>query len=265
MKGTPVDKRTAVQVALVRVNFSGENAPINQQSEIQEDVMFPKRLRRLCFSLKSMLVLILGMAIGYSLNLHTLQLLTGLAAYSSSPPPYVIEPPDILSIDVLGNISAASRSISGQHLVGPDGRINLGKCGQVYVAGMTISEAQEAVKKMVAQQIVSPQILVDVFATNSKVYYIITRGQGTGDSILQVPFTGNETILDAIAQVGDLKAPHAIRLSLVRARRNGAGYGKELPINWGNIAQGTSLKTNYRVLPGDRVILSAKPTRASAN
>ena len=31
--------------------------------------------------------------------------------------------------------------ISGEHLVGPDGMVNLGTYGTVYVAGMTIEEA----------------------------------------------------------------------------------------------------------------------------
>ena len=40
---------------------------------------------------------------------------------------------------------------------------------------------------------------MDVFSYNSKYYYVITEGAGQGDGVL-VPITGNETVLDAIAQ-----------------------------------------------------------------
>ncbi len=36
--------------------------------------------------------------------------------------------------------SAGAQQIVGEHLVGPDGRVNLGTYGSVYVAGMTIDE-----------------------------------------------------------------------------------------------------------------------------
>ena len=40
------------------------------------------------------------------------------------------------------NESGGQQQIAGEHLVGPDGTINLGTYGQVYVAGMTIQRSQ---------------------------------------------------------------------------------------------------------------------------
>ena len=45
---------------------------------------------------------------------------------------------------------------------------------------------------------------VDVLAYNSKVYYVIMDGGGYGQQIVRLPCTGNETVLDAIAQVNGL-------------------------------------------------------------
>ena len=50
----------------------------------------------------------------------------------------------------------------------------------------------------------APQVAVDVFAYNSKTYYVITQGAGQGDDVTEFPITGNETVLDAIAQLGGL-------------------------------------------------------------
>jgi protein involved in polysaccharide export with SLBB domain len=79
-------------------------------------------------------------------------------------PDYVIEPPDILMINVTGNSPDVISSVSGKHMVGPDGTVNLGTCGQVYVAGMTIEEARDAITKAIAPKIESPRVLVDMFS-----------------------------------------------------------------------------------------------------
>jgi hypothetical protein len=49
---------------------------------IMEDTMFWNQLRKLRFSLRNFLVLVLGIAIGYSLNMHTWKLLTGRSPYA---------------------------------------------------------------------------------------------------------------------------------------------------------------------------------------
>ena len=48
--------------------------------------------------------------------------------------------------------------------------------------------------------------VTDPFETpnNSKVYYIITDGAGSGEQVFRFPVTGSETVLDAISQIGGL-------------------------------------------------------------
>jgi protein involved in polysaccharide export with SLBB domain len=43
--------------------------------------------------------------------------------------------------------AAGQQQISGEHLVGPDGTINLGTYGSVYITGMTLEQAKEAIEK----------------------------------------------------------------------------------------------------------------------
>src|SRR4051812_35514047 len=138
--------------------------------------MFTSRLRWFRISLSSILILVLGIAIGYSLNLTTFRLLTGRNAYATSLPAYVIEPPDVLDVQVSGTPKQAIAVVSGKHLVGPDGRINLGDCGSLYVSGLTLDEARQALEKRLSTFIDQPQVLIDVFASNSKTYYVIYQG-----------------------------------------------------------------------------------------
>ena len=68
---------------------------------------------------------------------------------------------------------------NGQYLVGPDGTINLRRCGTLQVMGLTIAEAKAALEKHLAKYFHSPEVSVDVIAYNSKVYYVITEGPGS--------------------------------------------------------------------------------------
>ena len=60
-----------------------------------------------------------------------------------SQPPYVVEPPDILLVEVLESLPG--RPITGERLVRPDGTISLGFYGEVYVAGLTMNEIKEKI------------------------------------------------------------------------------------------------------------------------
>jgi polysaccharide export outer membrane protein len=151
------------------------------------------------------------------------------------------------------NESGGQQQIAGEHLVGPDGTINLGTYGSVYVAGLTVQEATEAVEKHLTHYLESPLVSVDIFAYNSKVYYVITEGAGFGDNIQRFPVTGNETVLDAISQVQGLSRLSSKNIWI--ARPSPASCDQILPVRWNEIVAGAGTRTNYQVLPGDRVFI----------
>jgi len=156
-------------------------------------------------------------------------------------------------VSITLNESGGQQQTVGQHLIAPDGTINLGTYGQVYVAGMTISEAREAVEKHLSDYLEKPEVSVDVFAFNSKVYYVITQGAGFGDNIQRFQVTGNETVLDAISQVQVLSKLSSKNIWI--ARPAPSGCDQILPVRWDEIAAGAGTNTNYQVLPGDRVFI----------
>jgi polysaccharide biosynthesis/export protein len=227
--------------------------------------MLPRWARRFRFRLDNLLILILGIAIGLALNLRTMQRFVGLAANETSMrtlPTYRIEPPDVLSVEVLAGSVGATPLVSGAHLVGPDGTINLGTYGQVVMSGKTLGEAREAVQQAFAQYAETPQVEVDVVSYNSKCYYVVSEGPGMADTIQRIPITGNETVLDALAQVGGLSRPDDSNVWIARPAMNGAGMGTVLPVQWQEIVREGDTTTNYQVLPGDRVFVALKPFSA---
>lgn len=152
------------------------------------------------------------------------------------------------------NESGGQQQIAGEHLVGPDGTINLGTYGRVYVAGATIEEAKSAVEEHLRQYLEAPLVSLDVFAYNSKVYYVITEGAGFGDQIQRFPVTGNETVLDAVSQINGLSRLSSKNIWI--ARPAPSGCDQILPVRWDEIAKGAGTCTNYQVLPGDRIFIS---------
>jgi polysaccharide biosynthesis/export protein len=155
--------------------------------------------------------------------------------------------------------SAGAQQIVGEHLVGPDGRVNLGTYGSVYVSGLTVEQARATIEAQLSNFLADPKVVVDVFAYNSKTYYVVTQGAGNGDNVVRLPITGNETVLDAISQLGGLSQLSSTRIFIARPAPNGVGCEQILPVNWDEISRGTSTATNYQLMPGDRLYIAEDP------
>ncbi len=200
-------------------------------------------------------------------------------------PPYAIGSPDILLIEVytlptqpLGPAAVLSpQPITGQHLVRPDGTVNLGVYGSINVAGMTTDQAKEAVRRHVFEQlkILNAQsggrttpapddpnklfVAVDVVGYNSKKYYVITDGAGFGEQIYSYPIQGSETVLDALSNINGLPAVASKAHVWVARRTPHLNQPDQiLAVDYVGITQRGETLTNYQMLPGDRVYVRAE-------
>jgi polysaccharide export outer membrane protein len=151
--------------------------------------------------------------------------------------------------------SSAVQQIAGEHLVGPDGKVNLGIYGSVYVADMTLSDAKDAIEKHLGKDFEDPIVSVDVFSYNSKVYYVIIEGnQGAGDVVARYPIAGNETVLDALAKVKGLRGLSKSKISISRPGVDGKP-DKQLDVDWHAITDGADTSKYLQILPGDRIFV----------
>jgi polysaccharide export outer membrane protein len=150
------------------------------------------------------------------------------------------------------------QQVRGEHLVKADGTISLGSYGSVYVTGMTLHQAKAAIERHLAKHVQDPEVSVDVFAFNSKAYYVITDGGGCGQTVLRFPVTGKETVLDAIGQVQGLPArASTCRIWIARPAPPDRCCSQILPVDWRAIVEGGATATNYQLFPGDRVYVKA--------
>jgi protein involved in polysaccharide export with SLBB domain len=196
-----------------------------------------------------------------------------------SLPEYVVEPPDLITVEVLEALRG--RPISGERLVRPDGRISLGFYGEVYVAGLTPREIKEKVilhlQKFLADDVLglrkddekdpnktvpvapmdSDRVFVEVSAYNSKVYYV----HGYVVSPGRFPITGGDTVLDAITNAGGLQSSSMpLKISLIRPAVAGTQGREILPVDLNAIIKDGDPSTNYQLLPGDRLEVETPPT-----
>jgi polysaccharide export outer membrane protein len=164
--------------------------------------------------------------------------------------------------------SRGMQQVRGEHLVRPDGTVGLGAYGSVFVAGMSLEEAKAAIEGHLSQFLLKPEISIDVYAYNSKVFYIILDGAGYGQQVYRFPITGNETVLDAISQINGLPAVSSKKKIWVarpahdedgHPHGHGGHHGDDqvLPVDWYAIAKRGSTATNYQLFPGDRVYVQS--------
>jgi polysaccharide export outer membrane protein len=171
---------------------------------------------------------------------------------------------DKATVRVAVGQSRAMQQIRGEHIVRPDGTLGLGTYGDVYVAGLTLKEARAAIEQHLSQYLLRPEVSVDVFAYNSKFYYIVSAGGGYGEQVYRFPHTGNETVLDAMSQIAGLPITASRhRIWIARPAPADASCFQVLPVDWQAVTRGGATATNYQVLPGDRIFIDADPLLAA--
>ena len=150
--------------------------------------------------------------------------------------------------------SAARQRIIGPHLVAMDGTVTLGTYGNVSVVGLTVGQAKVAIQNYLLQFFDSLEVSLEVVGYNSKVYYIVTQGAGLGDGVYHFPVTGNETVLDAISQINGLQRVSSKKIWV--ARPTDTGTMQRFEVSWEDITANANARSNYQILPGDRVFIA---------
>jgi protein involved in polysaccharide export with SLBB domain len=154
--------------------------------------------------------------------------------------------------------SRGLQQIQGEHLVRPDGTIYLGTYGFVRVAGMTLTDAKYAIEAHLTQFLQDPEITLDVGYFSSKFYYVITDGAGNGEQVYRFNITGNETVLDAMYQIGGLPSVASKHhIWVARPAPCELNCMQILPVDWNGIARKGAVCTNYQLMPGDRVYVQS--------
>ena len=171
-----------------------------------------------------------------------------------SMPPYVIEPPDELEISVR---PAAVELPLTTVTVQADGVVDLGFIGDVYLAGLTLSQAEQKIAEhldpIARRRKVREPVEVSVRLVNgsqSKFFYVMGAVTTQG----RFPIVGNETVIDALLTAGLRSNSNPEKAYLVRPHPIN-GPDQILKIDWEGIKNRGDTMTNYQLFPGDRLVV----------
>jgi len=167
--------------------------------------------------------------------------------------PYVVEPGDVLLVQPAALDSSVH--LPGDQTVLPDGTIQLGRYGQLIVAGKTVPQIEADVRAQIeAQTKDAGPITVRLVTRISKVYYVLGEVNAPG----AFPLQGRETVLDAILAAGGLNDRASRKFITLARPTHPEGCRAVLPICYNEIVQLGDTSTNYQIAAGDRIYV---PTR----
>lgn len=139
--------------------------------------------------------------------------------------------------------------LSGEHRVGPDGRITLPVTGTLKVAEMTRDEAAAKIKKKLASAYVNLAVTVRVDEYVSNRILVLGRVENPGI----IEFQTRPTLLEALSRAGCLpllrKEQLLTRCAIIRGRSK---------VAWIDVSQlliGGNLSLNLRLMPNDLIYI----------
>ena len=156
---------------------------------------------------------------------------------------YVIDPPDVIAIYVKDNKDLSQDAL----VVGPDGYISLPLVDTVRVAGRTVEEVQTELRQKYSKFIRDAVVTVRVTAFHSKWLYVDGEVLRPG----RYPYTGSDSVVNAIAQAGFLTkraSPNGIHVS-----RGNPNDPEIYPVRLKDIIIDDDSRTNWQLNPEDIV------------
>ena len=180
-----------------------------------------------------------------------------------APPNYTLEPGDTVLVEPI-RFDSPLRFPADQVIL-PDGTIDLGRYGRVVVAGKHVEDVEacvealvnadpEIVKALDEADLAGPErVNVRLIEAQASLFYVL----GAVNSPGSYPYTGRETVLDAVLAAGGL-ADNAKHCRIILSRPSPVGDCRTvLPVCWDQVVQLGDTTTNYQLMPGDRVFVPA--------
>ena len=180
--------------------------------------------------------------------LCALYLAPGPAAQSGE---YIIGAQDVLTIIVWEH-----EDLSGTFSVEADGTISCPLIGRTKVAGQTVQTAERTIEKLLANGFVKkPQVRIAVEKYRSQRVFVMGHVRTPGE----YPFTGELTLLEALARAGGATERAGSEVLLVRPAETADISGPVLPDAPGGAAQVTRIDLEELQRKGAVAALELRP------
>lgn len=166
--------------------------------------------------------------------------------------PYVIEPPDSISI-----VAPGVPEIDGKGgRVRPDGFITLHLLGDVFAAGKTPTQLAAEIEEKILKYYQDVSVQVRVSGFNSKFYYMAGEAGGGPRS-----YNGRDTLLDAVLSRGIPRSAWPEYTIVIRPNEQ-EELIRRVTINILDMIEKGDLKYNFVIEEGDIVYMPINPFAA---
>jgi len=136
----------------------------------------------------------------------------------------------------------------------PDGKISLRLLGDVKVVGMTTKEIAAKLEVLLSRYYSDPKVSVRIVAYDSKKYYVYGQASNVGPR----PFTGHDTLLDAVIRSGTNFLSWTSRVKVVRPAHDDIPV-RTLEIDIDRMVQSGDWTNNILLEPNDMVYIPPTP------
>jgi protein involved in polysaccharide export with SLBB domain len=160
------------------------------------------------------------------------------------PGHYLVQCPDVLVLHV-----DRHGELEGSRPVGPDGRIDLGRLGQLRVEGQTLPEISRSIAEVAGVD--QADVIVRVGEYRSQHVYLYGQVKGLQRA---VEYRGQETVLDLLQRVGGITPDGASNeVYVVRPHIEEGKPPEVYKIDLRAIVNEDDQRTNVRLMPFDEI------------
>ena len=141
-----------------------------------------------------------------------------------------------------------------EHMIRPDGKINLRLIGDVKVVGMTAKEIAAKLEVLLSRYYVDPKVSVRVTGYNSKKYYVYGQTGRAGPR----QYTGRDTLLDAVFLAGTNFLSWTSRVQVIRPSHGDVPV-RMVTVNIDEMVRAGDWSRNILLEPNDIVYIPPTP------
>lgn len=134
-----------------------------------------------------------------------------------------------------------------------DGRVSLLHIGDVYVVGLTLTQAADYLKKIYSFIFKEPSLTVTLVQSNSLQYTVM--GQVSSPGLFHLDFP--TAIVEAIAKAGGFTEWANKEVTVIRKQATGTkseNTGKSFQFDYEDFLKGKDIEDNIMIKPGDIIV-----------
>lgn len=159
---------------------------------------------------------------------------------------YILAPSDVIEIKVRGH-----QDLETTAQIRPDGRVTMHLIDDIMVSGLTPVQVDDLITEQLKQYLKNVDVSVSVLGFYSKKVHFV----GPTGNAIQLPYTGDMTVLDLISRTGGLSQISAPEKTIIV--RGDINQPEIIKVNLKNIIYGGDFKDNILLRENDIVILPA--------